>query len=222
MEKSTDLTKLKKDEVIALAEAALSRLPADEREELLETFVPAKKPKPARKRHPSPQPSSFRRKVKAFVDESLAGKYYVITCEKNERGFYKTPQSTKDWCRKVEQLCADSLLLSRDGEDETVAEVLEQLLDVMGKSEGDREIVWAEEWGVSWNIQVDFEKLLRTFFKALSTTASPEVFARRGAAIALQYTWKSHDAEKLLRRCAKGEHLTVLENVLKKKKINKG
>jgi hypothetical protein len=157
--------------------------------------------------------------VKTFVDESLAGEYYIITGEKNERGFYKTPQSTKDWCREVEKLCADALLLAKeDGEDEVVAEVLEQLLDVMSKSEGDREIVWAEEWGVDWNVHADFKKLLRTFFEALSKTASPEDFAHRGAAIALQHTWKYYDSEKLIRRYAKGERLKALEIALRKEK----
>lgn len=215
-EKSFPLSKLKKAELVALVEAALSRLSAEDRAELLAAFTPAKKSKPARAKRSSPLPSSFREEVQTFVDKSLAGAYWEITGRKNEHGFYETPQATKTWCRKAEQLCASALQLARDGEDEAVAFGLELLLDMMGKSEGDREIVWAEEWGVSWNVNADFKRLLRAFFEALSRISSPEDFARRSAAIARQWTWKGHDAEKLLRRCAKGEHRVALEQVLKK------
>lgn len=211
------LNKLKKAELIALAEAALSRLPADERAELITTFLPAARRSPARARPAAPDPSAFLAEVERFVEDSLAGRYWGFTGKKNERGFYETPEATDRWCRQAEKLCTDALRLARDGEDQAVASGLELLLDLFDKSQdGSHDIVFAEEWGIDWEVHVDFEKLLRAFFTALARSASPEEFAQRATTIAERWTWKEdHDAEKLLRASVKGEHLAALDHVSK-------
>jgi hypothetical protein len=117
--------------------------------------------------------------VKAFEKASLAGEYYE-TFDVNWKNSMETSTGTAGWisqCHRLLDRCVDLAKKSDPTEIRQAFDIIFGLLDRIDDCREDI-IFFADEAG-SWQVGVQWEKVLPSWFKVLSATADPDEYAQR-------------------------------------------
>lgn len=111
--------------------------------------------------------------VKAFYEDSLAGKYYA-PFEINSKNFADIPEETQEWFQVLVDLMEDVTRLTKKEEHALAIEgfgLLYKLIDKMEMGE----IVFADEVG-SWMIPADESKFILAYLTSLACIADAPGF----------------------------------------------
>jgi hypothetical protein len=122
-------------------------------------------------------------KVKAFHEASLRGEYYE-SFNVNSKNFMEKSAGTEEWIAECERLLEDVLRLSGDGDPAEVREAFELLFALLRRvDDGEDDIIFFADEGGSWQVGVDWLKVLPAYFRCLAATAPPEGYARIATAV---------------------------------------
>jgi len=142
--------------------------------------------------------------VKRFERASRAGKYYE-SFEVNSRNYHQKSAGTSLWIavfRRLLERCVTVVKKDNPIEIRAAMEILFGLLDHIDACHDD--VIFMADEGGSWQVGVDWARVLPAWFKVLSITAGPEEFARRVTELLLRHY--RHGVDKMLaiaRRTAK-------------------
>jgi hypothetical protein len=117
--------------------------------------------------------------VKAFEKASRAGEYYEGFAV-NSKNYREKSGGTRAWIAECERLLDRcTAAVGKTGPDEVCQafDILFALLDRI--DEGVDDIVFFADEGGSWQVGVNWEKVLPAWFTCLSATAGPEEYVRR-------------------------------------------
>lgn len=134
--------------------------------------------------------------VKAFKKASLAGEYYE-GFDVNSRNFTQMSTGTAAWIAECRRLLDRCVIQEKNGDPAEVRQAFDTifgLLDHIDQCHDD--IVFFADEGGSWQVGVDWEKVLPSWFRVLSATAEPEEYARRITGLLEHHC--SYESEKLL------------------------
>lgn len=124
-------------------------------------------------------PPSLLADLKRFEKASLAGEYYE-SFNVNSKNYMEKSAGTTAWIADYHRLldrCVTTSETSSPSEVLEAMDILFGLLDHIDKCLGD--VIFFADEGGSWQVGVDWAKVLPVWFKVLSATAEPEDYARR-------------------------------------------
>ena len=158
--------------------------------------------------------------VKAFEKASLAGEYYEAF-EVNSKNYTEKSTGTRAWiaeCQRFLRRCVDQEKKGK-GEPAEVRQAFDIIFGLLDHIDEclDDVIFFADEAG-SWQVGVDWNKVLRPWFRVLSATTEPEEYAERIAAL-LEHHY-NYGSEKMLAaagRTATPEQRKALSDVASRK-----
>jgi hypothetical protein len=117
--------------------------------------------------------------VKAFDKASRAGEYYE-SFSVNSKNYREVSGGTRAWIAECERLfgrCVAATGKGNPGETCGAFEMLFALLQHIDKGMDD--VVFFADEGGSWQVGVDWQKVLPAWFACLSATVEPEEYAHR-------------------------------------------
>jgi hypothetical protein len=133
--------------------------------------------------------------VAAFEKASLSGKHYE-GFNVNSRNFMQKSEGTRRWiaeCRRLLGRCAAAV--TKAGDAAALAGAFESLFGMLRRiDQGEDFVFFANEQG-SWQVGVDWRKILPAWFACLSKTTGPEEYARRVIEVVEDFC--KHDGAKL-------------------------
>ncbi len=133
--------------------------------------------------------------VEHFHTTSLAGQYYE-SFRVNSRNFMEKSEGTEEWiheCNRLFKRCISEAKQSHKTTCKALAMLIELLLEIDECK--DNIIFFADEAG-SWQVNVDWDKVLPVWFTCLAKTAEPTEFAKKSLSIIKHFV--DHDRKKFL------------------------
>ena len=121
--------------------------------------------------------------VKRFEKASLAGEYYE-SFGVNSKNYTQQSAGTSAWIAEYLghlDRCAMNAKKSNPAEVREAMDILFGLLNHIDKGHDD--VIFFADEGGSWQVGVDWAKVLPVWFKVLSATAEPEEYAERITAL---------------------------------------
>ena len=115
--------------------------------------------------------------VTRFREASLRGEYYEDFMV-NSKNFMEKSRSTQTWiaeCERLFERCAAAAKKRLDSEARDALDILFALLRHI--DEGHDDVVFFADEGGSYEVYVDWKKVLPVYFAALARTATPEEYA---------------------------------------------
>lgn len=122
---------------------------------------------------------SLLEEVKAFEEASLRGDYYE-SFDVNSKNCTELSKGTRSWILQFNRLLDGCIAASKKGnkvETRTAMETCFGLLRHMDKCLDD--IIFFADEGGSWQVGIDWDKVMPAYFACLSATAAPEEYAAR-------------------------------------------
>jgi len=118
-------------------------------------------------------------KVKAFEKASLAGDYYE-SFSVNSKNYREMSGGTRAWIAECQRLLDCCVAAAKKGSPAETREAIETIFSLLRHIDEclDDVVFFADEGG-SWQVGVDWGKVLPTWFVCLSATADPDEYARR-------------------------------------------
>jgi hypothetical protein len=153
--------------------------------------------------------------VKAFEKASLAGEYYESFAV-NSKNFMEQSPGTRAWIAECRRLLDRCVAEGKKGDAFEVRKAFDIILGLLEHIDEclDDVIFFADEAG-SWQVGIDWEKVLPSWFRALSTTAAPEEYAGRITALLKRHcNYGSPRMLTIARNIATPEQRQALSDVL--------
>lgn len=192
------------DDVLDLLERAIELLPKTKLPALIEGYIKLEDV------HPSPE--ELLEDTRAFHAGSLSGRYYECF-NVNSKNCRRLSHGTKRWvaeCLRLLDLC---VAMVKAGETQGAGDAFELIFNLLHEinNEPDQIIFFADEHG-SWQVGVDWDKVLPAWSACLAARAEPAEFAELVHAMISYY--EHYSAKKLLaaaRRVANPEQAAALK-----------
>ncbi len=152
--------------------------------------------------------------VKAFEKASLAGEFYR-SFSVNSRNSMEKSSGTLAWITKFLRLLAECADKAKKGDPKEVREcmdILFSLLDFIDR--GYPEIVFFADEAGSWQVGVDWAKILPVWFTVLSATAEPDEYSQRVVAmVSRHYNYGRAEMLRIARRVATPSQRQALASI---------
>jgi len=134
--------------------------------------------------------------VKRFEQASLAGEYYE-SFNVNSQNYTQLSTGTSAWIAQYRRLLDRCVMSAKAGSPAEVREAMDILFALLSHiDECHDDVIFFADEGGSWQIGVDWAKVLPAWFKVLSATATPEEYAGRTTTMLSSHC--HHDRDKLL------------------------
>ena len=185
------LRKLGDEYVFYILDEAIDLLPVAKLAKLAGRYID-----PSRLRPDGKAKGGLLADVKAFEQASLRGEYYE-GFNVNSKNFMDMSKGTRGWiaeCHRLLDRCVGRAKADDPVDVRASFEIIFGLLHHIHECHDDV-IFFADEAG-SWQVGVDWARVLPTWFACLSATAEPDEYARRVADVVGELT--SHDRGKYL------------------------
>ena len=192
-------------------------------DDALELLPPAKLHKIAKKyldlerlRPDAEQPAgpSLLTDVRRFEKASLAGEYYE-SFNVNSKNCTQQSAGTSAWiatCRRLLDRCVANAKTNKPAEVRQAMDTLFGLLDHIDQCLDD--VIFFADEGGSWQVGVDWPKVLPVWFKVLSATAEPQEYAVRiTALLSRHYDYGRDKMLAIARRTATTQQRQALAEV---------
>jgi len=149
--------------------------------------------------------------VKRFEKASLAGEYYE-SFDVNSKNYTEQSAGTRVWIAEYRRLL-DRCVINAKQEDPAelreAMDILFKLLDHIDECLDD--VIFFADEGGSWQVGVNWDKVLPVWFKVLSATAAPEEYANRiNDVLSSHYSYGRGKMLAIARRTATPEQRTAL------------
>jgi hypothetical protein len=174
------IRKLGHQHVFYLLDDAIDLVPPTKLHGLIRTYIDLRTPRPSGK---SATRLSLLGAVKAFEKASLA-REYLESFNVNSKNFREQSGGTTAWiadCNRLHDRCVAEAATTSPTKVRQAFDIIFSLLGRIDEGEGDV-IFFADEAG-SWQVGVDWPRVLPPWFKVLSATAEPEEYAARIVAL---------------------------------------
>lgn len=184
----TAIRRLKNENVYYLLDEALNMLPEKKLAKLVSRYLDL------RTLHPdSKAKASLLADIQAFEKASLRGDYYESFAV-NSKNCTEMSKGTRSWiaeCRRLLDRCVAEF--GKNAPDETLKAIatIVGLLRHIDKCLDD--VIFFADEGGSWQVGVDWNKLLPVWFKCLSSMSEPAVYVSRVTAIINEFCAYARD-----------------------------
>ena len=117
--------------------------------------------------------------VKLFEKASLAGEYYE-SFGVNSKNYTQKSAGTSAWIADYRRLLDRCVINAKKSNPAEVREAMDILFGLLNHiDKGHDDVIFFADEGGSWQVGVDWPKVLPVWFKVLSATAEPEEYAER-------------------------------------------
>jgi len=203
--------KLGSEYVFYMLDDAIELLPPAKLHNIAKKYLDLKRLRPDAE--PATRPSLLM-DVKRFEKASLAGEYYE-SFNVNSKNYTQKSAGTCAWITEYNRLldrCAAAAKKSNPAEVREAMDILFGLLDHIDECRDD--VIFFADEGGSWQVGVDWTKVLPVWFKVLSATAGPEEYAERiTAMLSCHYSYGRDKMLAIARRTATPEQRKALAEV---------
>lgn len=160
---------LRRDALLAILDRAIGLVPPNRLASLVKGHIPLKRLQRER---------DLVADVKAFSDASQRGDYYEDFAV-NSKNYMDTSPGTQTWIAEAERLFKRCVAEARRLPAARLREALDMLIGLLRHvDKGNDDIVFFADEGGSWQVGVDWKKVLPVWFTCLAATAGPEEYAR--------------------------------------------
>ena len=184
----TALRRLRNEEIYYILGEALEMLPPSKLQKLIKGYFDLSQLRPEAHR-----PKNLLEEVKAFEQASLRGDYFE-SFDVNSKNCTELSKGTRAWIFEFNRLldrCITGAKKDDKGETRQAIEISFGLLRHIDECLDD--VIFFPDEGGSWQVGVDWDKVLPAWFVCLSATAQPEEYARRVVEIVDEFQHYSRD-----------------------------
>ncbi len=203
--------KLRNEYVFYMLDDALELLPSAKLHKVAKKYLDVNRLRPDPEETARP---SLLTKVKRFERASLAGEYYESFFV-NSKSYTQKSAGTTAWIaeyRRHLDRCVISAKESDPAEAREAMEILFGLLDHIDECHDD--VIFFADEGGSWQVGVDWGKVLPAYFEVLSATAQPKEYAERiSALLSRHYSYGRDKMLAIARRTASPDQRKALAEV---------
>jgi hypothetical protein len=176
----TEVRKLGNEYVFYMLDDAIELLPLAKLHKIAKKYLDLKRLRPDAEKATRP---SLLTDVKRFEKASLAGDYYE-SFGINSQNYTQKSAGTSAWIAEYLRLldrCVINAKKSNPAEVRQAMDILFGLLNHIDECHDD--VIFFADEGGSWQVGVDWAKVLPVWFKVLSATAEPKEYAERITAL---------------------------------------
>ena len=187
------IRRLSPEYVFYMLDDAIDLLPLAELEGIAKKYLDMKRLRPDSDKQAK---ATLLADVKSFDKASRAGEYYESFMV-NSGNFTAQSTSTTAWIATYHRLlgrCVAEETKREPVEIRSAFEILFGLLDYIDECNDD--VIFFADEGGSWQVGVDWDKVLPSWFRVLSVTATPEEYAERITSLVRHHC--NHDRDKML------------------------
>jgi hypothetical protein len=171
-----EVRKLGNERVFYLLHDAIELLPPAKLRKLVKRYFDLKRLRPDVE--PARRPSLLSQ-VKRFQKASLAGEYYESFFV-NSKNYTQESAGTRAWIAECRRLLDRCVLDAKKADPVSVREAMDILFGLLDHiDQGNDDVVFFADEGGSWQVGVDWARVLPVWFKVLSPTAEPDEYAAR-------------------------------------------
>jgi hypothetical protein len=168
------IRKMGNEYVFYLLDEAVDLIPQAKLLKLVKRYVD-----PSKLRPDSKTKGNLLSDVKTFEKASLAGEYYE-GFDVNSKNFMDQSTETTAWIAECERLLNRCVAQEKKGDPAEVRQAFDIIFGLLDHiDEGLDDVIFFADEGGSWQVGVEWDKVLPPWFKVLSATAEPEEFAER-------------------------------------------
>jgi len=167
-----DIRKLRRDDLLNLLDRAIEHLPKTRLPKVFKGSIDLGKEKIGKNAS-----KKLLSEIKRFHKFSIRGEYYE-DFNVNSRNYMRQSSGTKEWireCNRFLNLCVSEARHSCINVREAMSLLFGLLRHI---DEGYDDIVFFADEGGSWQVGIDWDKVLPAWFRCLSKTADPDEFAK--------------------------------------------
>jgi len=206
-----EVRKLGNDYAFLMLDDAIELLPPAKLHKIAKKYLDLKRLRPDAEQAAKP---SLLADVKRFEKASLAGEYYE-SFYVNSKNYRQQSAGTGAWISEYLRLlrrCVINAQKSNPADVRVAMDVLFSLLNHI--DEGHDDVIFFADEGGSWQVGVDWAKVLPVWFKVLSATAEPQEYAERiTAVLSCHYSYGSDKMLAIARRTATAHQRTALAEI---------
>ena len=206
-----EVRKLRNEYVFSMLDDAIELLPLSKLHKIAKKYLDLKRLRPDAEK---PTRSSLLTDVKRFEKASLAGEYYE-SFGVNSQNYTQQSAGTSAWIAEYLRLldrCVVNAKKSNPAEVREAMDVLFGLLNHIDKGQDD--VIFFADEGGSWQVGVDWARVLPVWFKVLSATAEPVEYAERiTSLLSCHYSYGRDKMLAIARRTATTQQRKALAQV---------
>jgi hypothetical protein len=206
-----EIRKLGSEYVYFMLDDAIELLPLSKIHKIAKKYLDLKRLRPDSEKAAE---KSLLAEVKLFEKASLAGEYYE-SFGVNSQNYTQMSAGTSAWIAKYLRLLDYCVASAKTHDPSTVREAMDILFGLLDHiDQGNDDVLFFADEGGSWQVGVDWDRVLPVWFKALSATAEPEEFANRiTALISSHYSYGRDKMLAIARRTATESQRKALNKV---------
>ncbi len=127
--------------------------------------------------------------VREFCDASLKGRWYDAF-EVNSKNWKQMSAGTRNWIEEFNRLLGSCVREAASGQASEVREAFEALFHLLDRiDDGDDSFLFFADEAGSWQVGVDWRRVMPAWFGCLSTTVGPEEYASRVREVVEKFEW---------------------------------
>jgi hypothetical protein len=206
-----EVRKLGNEYVFFMLDDAIELLPRAKLHKLAKKYLDLKQLRPDAEPATSP---SLLADVKRFEKASLAGEYYE-SLGVNSKNYTQQSAGTSAWIAEYLRLLDRCVINAKKSNPVEVREAMDILFGLLNHiDKGNDDVIFFADEGGSWQVGVDWAKVLPVWFKVLSATAEPQEYAERiTALLSCQYRYGRDKMLAIARRTATTHQRKALAEV---------
>jgi len=185
-----EVRKLGNQDVFSMLNDAIELLPPAKLRKVAKKYFDLKRLRPGAEQVTNP---SLLTDVKRFEKASLAGEYYE-SFGVNSKNWKQKSTGTSSWIAEFRRLLDRCVINASKSNPVEVREAMDILFGLLNHiDKGHDDVIFFADEGGSWQVGVDWAKVLPVWFKVLSATAEPEEYAQRITALLSCHYRYGHD-----------------------------
>jgi len=206
-----EVRKLGNEYVFFMLDDAIELLPRAKLHKLAKKYLDLKQLR--QDAEPATSPSLLA-DVKRFEKASLAGEYYE-SFGVNSKNYTQQSAGTSSWIAEYLRLLDRCVIKAKKSNPVEVREAMDILFGLLNHiDKGNDDVIFFADEGGSWQVGVDWAKVLPVWFKVLSATAEPQEYAERiTALLSCQYRYGRDKMLAIARRTATTHQRKALAEV---------
>jgi hypothetical protein len=206
-----EVRKLGNEYAFFMLDGAIELLPPAKLHKIAKKYLDLKRLRPDAEQATKP---SLLTDVQRFEKASLAGEYYE-SFGVNSKNHRQQSAGTSAWIAEYRRLLDRCVLNAKNGNPAEEREAMDILFGLLNHiDEGHDDVIFFADEGGSWQVGVDWAKVLPVWFKVLSATAEPEEYAERiTALLACHYSYGRDQMLAIARRTATTHQRKALAEV---------
>ena len=206
-----EVRKLRSEYVFFMLDDAIELLPPAKLLKIAKKYFDLKRLRPDAEQATRP---SLLTDVKRFEKASLAGEYYESFAV-NFKNYMQESAGTIAWIAEFRRLLERCVINAKKSNPADVRGAMNVLFSLLSHiDEGHDDVIFFADEGGSWQVGVDWARVLPVWFRVLSATAEPEEYADRIAALlSCHYSYGRDKMLAIARRTATTHQRKALAEV---------